>query len=112
MTGGRAAGDSSSGDECVLRAGGRNLPVPGTTAAGGATAAQSGGIGSGDLVVEIPPVVFIRADGRKLIVTTNTGERPKKLDIFYYIADGKASVAGAGMRHHVLAKCTKRRWRP
>jgi hypothetical protein len=106
------AGGSSSGDQCVLRAHGRSLPVSGTTTGGGPPPAQSGSVGSGNLVVEIPPAVFIQAEGRRLDVTTNTGEPPRAHDIYYYIADGRAVVAGAGMRHHVLSKCTKSRWRP
>jgi hypothetical protein len=67
--------------------------------------AGSGG-GGGNLTVAIPPVVFIRAHGRRLIVTTNTGESPQSQDEFYYTARGTTRLASARLRARVLAKCT------
>ena len=48
-----------------------------TTSAG---ARQQGGDspGPGNLTVAIPPVAIVRVDGRRLVVTTNTGERPRR----------------------------------
>jgi hypothetical protein len=60
---------------------------------------------SGNLVVEVPRVVFIRPQGKWLFVTTNTGRAPERWDSFYYLAGGKSAVAGATLRDRVLAEC-------
>jgi len=60
---------------------------------------------SGNLVVEVPRVVFIRPQGKWLFVTTNTGRAPERWDSFYYHAGGKTAVAGATLRDRVLAEC-------
>jgi hypothetical protein len=65
---------------------------------------------SADLVVEVPPVVFIRESGKWLFVSTNTRRPPQRSDSFYLIADGKAVIASATLRNQVLAGCgTNRR---
>jgi len=101
-----AAGTSSGAAECVLKAHDRNPPVLRRTTSGGPASVQAGSVGSGNFVVEIPPVVFIRADDGMLVVTTNTGEPPQKRDVYFYVADGKAAAAGVRMQHYVLSKCT------
>jgi hypothetical protein len=59
----------------------------------------------GNLAVAIPPVVLIRPDHHRLVVTTNTGEPPQAQDTFYYIAHGTARLARPGLRQRVLSKC-------
>jgi len=66
------------------------------------------GTASGNLTVSVPRAVFIRAEGRKLVVTTNTGERPQGQDAFYYIAGGAAGPASAGLKFEVLSQCGAR----
>jgi hypothetical protein len=75
-----------------------------TTSAG---ARQQGGDspGPGNLTVAIPPVAIVRVDGRRLVVTTNTGERPRAGDSVYVVAAGKAEPAGARLRQEVLSAC-------
>jgi hypothetical protein len=62
--------------------------------------------GSGNLVVGIPPTVFIRVIGRWLIVTTNTGAAPQPSDTFYTIADGHAALADRPTRRLVIVVCS------
>jgi hypothetical protein len=62
--------------------------------------------GSGNVVVEIPPVVIVRVYGRRLVVTTNTGQPPNPSEAMYTIANGKAGPAAAYIRNQVLSDCT------
>ncbi len=104
MSSHRGAGTSPSADVCSLTADGGARWDP-ANPGGRGTAPMRQGAHSGDLTVAIPPVVFIRADARRLIVTTNTGEPPREGDSFYYVASGRAVVAGARLGHEVLSRC-------
>jgi hypothetical protein len=68
---------------------------------------DGGADGPGELSVAIPPVVLVRVQGRRLVVTTNTGERPQVRDTFYVVTGGQAVLAGAGVRRKVLAACSE-----
>jgi hypothetical protein len=95
---------SSNGSVCYLSA--ALFGHSGAPDTGGSSAALPiGTTRSGDLTVAIPPVVFVRVDGTRLVVTTNTGEPPQAEDAFYLIASGRAGTAGAGVRDHVLSAC-------
>jgi hypothetical protein len=61
--------------------------------------------GSGNLVVDIPPSVFIRAHGSRLVITTNTGRPPTLGDTFFYIARGEAVIADRRVRRQVVSGC-------
>ena len=79
---------------------GRPAPI-GRRGAGG-----EHGVGRpGNLSVSIPPVVFVRPQGRRLVVTTNTGARPQPSDNFYVVAGGRAELAGPAVRDEVLSAC-------
>ena len=69
--------------------------------------ARPGAGGPSNLTVSIPPVVLIRPNGRRLVVTTNTGRRPQATDTFYVVAGGKAVLAGSAVRHEVLSNCLR-----
>ena len=75
-------------------------PIP-----GGTEPPDRGADSPGNLSVAIPPVVLVRVQGGRLVVTTNTGERPQVRDTFYVVTDGQAILAGAGVRREVLAAC-------
>jgi hypothetical protein len=101
-----AAGNAGA---CVLPA---NAPVPPAASAAVTSPSRSRHhrhAGPGNLVVGIPPTVFIRVVGRWLIVTTNTGERPQPADTFYAIADGHAALADPPTRRLVIVDCAPRR---
>lgn len=91
---------------CILWVGVGTPRSPSPQIASGPAAGAEGGGGAGNLTVAIPPVVFIRAHGRRLVVTTNTGEPPQSQDEFYLTARGVTRVAPAHLRARVLAKCT------
>jgi hypothetical protein len=61
--------------------------------------------GKGNLIVDIPSVVFIRSRGRRWYVTTNTGKPPQETDSFYVVAHDKASLATATLTRLVLSEC-------
>jgi hypothetical protein len=60
---------------------------------------------SGNLVVSIPPTVFIRTVGPHLVVTTNTGRPPRPSDTFYAIGNGQAALASAALQRYVESAC-------
>lgn len=98
---------SSHAGVCILwprRGDLRSSPLPIVTGAEVVPGASSSG-GPGNLTVAIPPVVLIRAQDHRLVVTTNTGESPQPQDTFYVIAHGTASLARPGLRQRVLSKC-------
>jgi hypothetical protein len=59
----------------------------------------------GNVVVGIPPTVFIRLVGPWLLVTTNTGAPPRATDTFELIAHNHASIAAAALQHQVELTC-------
>jgi hypothetical protein len=61
--------------------------------------------GSGNVVVDIPPTVFIRLVGPWLLVTTNTGAPPSPADTFELVAHNHASIADASVQHQVETGC-------
>ncbi len=61
---------------------------------------------AGNVVVEIPPVTMARAHGKRLVVTTNTGEPPNGQDAIYYVSKGKGGLAPESIREQVLSGCT------
>jgi hypothetical protein len=58
--------------------------------------------GAGNLVVTIPAAVFIRAQGDRLVVTTNTARPPQPGDTFYFIANHHAAIASRALQHDIL----------
>lgn len=64
------------------------------------------GSAQGDLVVSVPPVVFIRERPHRIVITTNTGVPPQPQDLFYVVGSHRARPADAALRAQVLAGCT------
>jgi hypothetical protein len=60
---------------------------------------------AGNVAVDVPPTVFIRAAGRWLVITTNTGRSPRPSDTFYAIANGHAALASAALQRYVESAC-------
>lgn len=73
-----------------------------------ASSHRSHGTG-GDVTVTIPAAVFIRSEGGRLVVTTNTGQRPQPRDTFYLTAHGHTAPASSSLRRAVISGCTELR---
>ncbi len=86
-------------------------PTSSTDQAAPASAAPSTQASTGDLSVTIPPVVFVRAQGRLLSVTTNTGRPPQPTDQFFTLVGKRALPTTAQVRALVLADCPAHRQR-
>jgi hypothetical protein len=93
--------------KCIVKIGPRDRG-PRATATGGAgdSPPSTQPEPSGNLVVEIPPVVIVRARSRRLVVTTNTGEPPAPLEAMYYVYKKKGGLAPENIRDLVLSECT------
>jgi hypothetical protein len=63
----------------------------------------------GDVSVAIPPTVFIRVAGRRMVITTNTGRPPAPWDGFWVLHRRTATPATPWTRAEVLEACTTRR---
>jgi hypothetical protein len=59
----------------------------------------------GNLTVAIPATVYVRVKGRRLVVTTNTGEHPQPGDAYYLVSPGKAEPADPALQKEVLTAC-------
>jgi len=60
----------------------------------------------GDISVAIPPTVFIRVEGGRMVVTTDTGAPPSSQYGFWVLDGHRATPADASLKAEVLAGCT------
>jgi hypothetical protein len=66
---------------------------------------SGGATGGGTIEATISKAVFVRASGRQLTVTTNTGRSPRDGDQFYFVANGRAGMASGELTRRVEAEC-------
>jgi hypothetical protein len=89
---------------CHLSATSRELGTP-RIPLRSAHSKQSGHATGGTIEATIPTAVFIRAAGRQLTITTNTGRSPRAGDQFYFVANGRAGMASGELKRRVETDC-------
>jgi hypothetical protein len=98
--------DSSPGtDVCRLTATSRELNAPRIALRSAISKRSVHTAGGGTVEATIPAAVFIRAAGRQLTITTNTGRSPREGDQFYLVTNGRAGMASNELKHRVIARC-------